>query len=103
MIERTEEIFKEMNIDLDPKMMVDKLDSSYKQIIEICRALIMDASIIIMDEPTASLTEQEIERVFTMMKALRARNVGIIFISHKLNEVKEICNNYILFCKDNLF
>ena len=102
MIERTEEIFKEMNIDLDPKMMVDKLDSSYKQIVEICRALIMDASIIIMDEPTASLTEQEINRVFAMMKALTERDVGIIFISHKLNEVKEFCNRYIVLRDGNL-
>ena len=102
MIRAAEQIFKEMNINLDPRTMVYKLDSSYKQIIEICRALIMDASIIIMDEPTASLTEQEIERVFTMMKALRARNVGIIFISHKLNEVKEFCNKYIVLRNGNL-
>lgn len=96
MIQETENIFKEMNIDLDPKMMVEKLDSSYKQIIEICRAVMTDASIIIMDEPTASLTEQEIHRVFAMMKTLTERGVGIIFISHKLNEVKAFCNKYIV-------
>lgn len=102
MIHETNRIFKEMNIDLDPSTIVGKLDSSYKQIIEICRAMLMDASIIIMDEPTASLTEQEINRVFQMMKTLTERGVGIIFISHKLNEVKEFCNKYTVLRNGNL-
>lgn len=102
MLEATQELFDEMNIQLDPKVKVEKLDSSYKQIVEICRALMMDASIIIMDEPTASLTEQEINRVFAMMKVLIDRGVGIIFISHKLNEVKEFCDTYIVLRNGNL-
>ena len=73
-----------MNIDLDPRAMVRDLDASYKQIVEICRAILMDASIIIMDEPTTSLTEPEIKRVFQMMETLRDQGVGIIFISHSL-------------------
>ena len=94
MIRKTEDLFKRMDVDLDPKMMVRDLDSSYKQIVEICRALLQDASVIIMDEPTTSLTEPEIERVFAMMRTLKDRGVGIIFISHKLNEVMEICDRY---------
>ncbi|NMB26186.1 MAG: sugar ABC transporter ATP-binding protein, partial [Firmicutes bacterium] len=69
---------------------------SYKQIVEICRAIIMDASIIIMDEPTTSLTEPEIKRVFEMMETLKKQGVGIIFISHKLNEVMDICERYMV-------
>ena len=53
-----------------------------------------DASIIIMDEPTTSLTEPEIQRVFAMMRVLKEQGVGIIFISHKLGEVMEICDRY---------
>ncbi len=94
MIENTAEIFKTLDIDLDPKTLVGELDASYKQIVEISRALIMNASIIIMDEPTTSLTEPEIQRVFTMMRNLRERGVSIIFISHKLREVMEVCTNY---------
>lgn len=96
MIEKTEEIFQKMNVDLDPKRMVRDLDSSYKQIVEICRAMMTNASIIIMDEPTTALTDQEIERVFHMMKTLKDHNVGIIFISHKLNEVMKICDRYLV-------
>lgn len=96
MIHETEEIFNEMNLKLDPGTMVRDLDASYKQIVEICRAMIMKASIIIMDEPTTSLTEPEIKRVFNMMKTLIQHDVGIIFISHKLNEVKEVCQRYMV-------
>ncbi len=96
MMAKTEDLFKRMNIDLDPRAMVRDLDASYKQIVEICRAILMDASIIIMDEPTTSLTEPEIKRVFQMMETLRDQGVGIIFISHKLNEVMEICERYMV-------
>ena len=94
MQEKTAELFEKMNIELDPKTMVRDLDTSYKQIVEICRALMQDASVIIMDEPTTSLTEPEIKRVFGMMRTLREQGVGIIFISHKLGEVMEICDRY---------
>jgi ribose transport system ATP-binding protein len=96
MMERTADIFRRMNIELDPRAMVRDLDASYKQIVEICRAILMDASVIIMDEPTTSLTEPEIKRVFQMMETLRDQGVGIIFISHKLNEVLEICERYMV-------
>jgi len=94
MLEETQAVFDEMKIDLDPQTMVRDLDTSYKQIVEISRAIMMDASIIIMDEPTTSLTDQEIERVFEMMETLKKQNVGIVFISHKLNEVIEFCDCY---------
>lgn len=96
MLEETEQMFKRMNVELDPKRMVRELDASYKQIVEICRALMTNASIIIMDEPTTSLTEQETARVFEMTKKLKDENVGIIFISHKLNEVLEVCDRYVV-------
>ena len=94
MLVKTQKIFDKMEINLDPETMVRDLDTSYKQIVEISRAVMMDASIIIMDEPTTSLTDQEIERVFEMMETLKKQNVGIVFISHKLNEVIEFCDCY---------
>ena len=94
MQEKTAELFERMNIDLDPRTMVRDLDASYKQIVEICRALLQNASVIIMDEPTTSLTEPEIQRVFAMMRTLKEQGVGIVFISHKLGEVMEICDRY---------
>ena len=102
MQQKTAELFERMNIDLDPCTMVRDLDASYKQIIEIGRALLQDASIIIMDEPTTSLTEPEIKRVFAMMRTLKEQGVGIIFISHKLGEVMEICDRYTVLRDGNM-
>lgn len=94
MCRQTEEIFKTMKVDIDPRAKVSELDASYKQIVEIARALLMNASVIIMDEPTSSLTDVEIERVFSMMRTLKEQGVALVFISHKLGEVMEICTRY---------
>ena len=94
MIARTRELFESMSLNINPLAMVSALDASYKQIVEISRALMMKASIIIMDEPTTSLTDPEIERVFQMLRTLRQQKVGVVFISHKLREVMQICDRY---------
>ena len=94
MIEKCREVFARMDVDIDPALMVRDLDASYKQIVEIARALLMKASIIIMDEPTTSLTEPEIERVFDMMRTLQGQGVAMVFISHKLKEVLAVCTRY---------
>ncbi len=94
MYRKTKELFEKMGLEIDPGAMVSTLDASFKQIVEISRALMMNASIIIMDEPTTSLTDPEIERVFDMLRMLRQQKVGVVFISHKLREVMEICDRY---------
>ena len=91
---QTEDLFRKLDIGIDPLSKVSLLDASYKQIVEIARALMMKASIIIMDEPTTSLTDPEIERVFDMLRTLKKQQVGVVFISHKLREVMEICDTY---------
>ena len=93
-LRQTRELFQDLDISIDPMVQVLSLDASYKQIVEIARALLMKASIIIMDEPTSSLTDPEIERVFDMLRTLKKQNVGVVFISHKLREVMEICDTY---------
>ncbi len=102
MVTKTQEVFTRLDLDLDPRTMVRDLDASYKQIVEIARAMMMDASIIIMDEPTTALTDPEIERVFDMMRMLRRQGVGIIFISHKLREVMEVCDRYTVLRDGNM-
>ena len=93
-VAETRAVFDRMGLTIDPRTMVGTLDASYKQIVEISRALLMKAKLIIMDEPTTSLTDPEIERVFAMLRTLREQDVGIVFISHKLREVMEICDRY---------
>jgi ribose transport system ATP-binding protein len=87
-------ILERMGIDLDPDARVSELDASYKQIVEIARALLRNARILIMDEPTTSLTEIEIRCVFEIIRAIRDQGVSVVFISHKLKEVIEICDSY---------
>jgi ribose transport system ATP-binding protein len=95
-LRQTRALFDRMEIRIDPTVLVSSLDASYKQIVEISRALMMKASVIIMDEPTTSLTDPEIERVFDMLRRLKKQKVGVIFISHKLREVMEICDSFVV-------
>ena len=94
MYEKAKETLDFMEIDLDPGTMLSELNASYKQIIEIAKALMREAKVIIMDEPTTALTNVEIEHVFQIMRRLRDQGVSLVFISHKLNEVIEVCDTY---------
>ena len=94
MVGKTREAFDRIGIDIDPFALVETLDASYKQTLEITRALMSEASVIIMDEPTASLTSAEIKRMFGIMRTLKEKGIAMIFISHKLDEVMEICDRY---------
>lgn len=94
MCNKTKEILAKLGVDINPKEYVRNLDTSYKQLIEISKALLNKSSLIIMDEPTASLAEHEVERLFELMKNLKKSGVSIIYISHKLKEIKEICDSY---------
>lgn len=94
MLQKAKEVLAQMQVELDPMTMVRELNASFKQIIEIARALLKNARVIIMDEPTTSLTDVEIQHVFQIMRGLQDQGVSFVFISHKLNEVVEICNSY---------
>lgn len=77
-----------LNLDLDAD--VERLSVADKQLTAICRALVSDARVLIMDEPTTALTHTEVDRLFVIVERLRAKGVGLIFVSHKLDEVLEI-------------
>lgn len=94
MCNKTSEILAKLGVDINPKEYVRNLDTSYKQLIEISKALLHKSTLIIMDEPTASLAEHEVNRLFELMNNLKDSGVSIIYISHKLKEIKEICNRY---------
>ncbi|MBY7142820.1 sugar ABC transporter ATP-binding protein [Virgibacillus sp. NKC19-3] len=94
MCDETSKILSELGFDVDPKTYVRHLDASYKQMIEIARALLHKSKLIIMDEPTTSLAEHEIHRLFAVMKNLKHAGVSFIYISHKLKEIQEVCDRY---------
>lgn len=88
----TEKILNKLNVDIKPKDIVEKLPTAKKQMIEIARAISLDAKAIIFDEPTTSLSEKDVENLFKVIKALKEDGVAIIYISHRLKEVFEICD-----------
>lgn len=94
MCRKTHEILAQLGVDIDPKEYVRNLATSYKQLIEISKALLHKSRVIIMDEPTTSLAEHEVNRLFGLMKNLKKSGVSIIYISHKLKEIKEVCDRY---------
>lgn len=81
-----------LKIDLNEK--VANLSISQKQMLEIAKTLMLNAEVIIMDEPTSSLTNKEVEYLFMIMDQLRKEGKSIIYISHKLNEIRRICDRY---------
>ncbi len=89
-VKKSIEILKSIEPAIDPKMLVSKLSVAKKQIVEIAKAVATDAEIIIMDEPTAAISESEIQRLFKIISDLKKRNVTVIYISHRLEEIFEI-------------
>ncbi|MDR1901554.1 MAG: sugar ABC transporter ATP-binding protein [Treponema sp.] len=89
---QTEKICKDMGVDIPPNMRIMDLGVAYQQIVEIAKTISKKCSILIMDEPTAPLTEKEIGMLFRVIKSLKASGVTIIYISHRLEEIFEICD-----------
>ncbi|MBI5565419.1 MAG: sugar ABC transporter ATP-binding protein [Chloroflexi bacterium] len=89
---RTKELLDELHLDLDPKRPVDGLGVAHQQMVEIAKALSLNAKLLIMDEPTSALTDTEIEQLYDVIRKLKARGVSVVFISHHLDEVFEICD-----------
>lgn len=92
-----EESMKKIGINLPLKEKVENLSVADKQLIAICRALVSNAKLIIMDEPTTALTRKEIKKLFEIIKKLQQQGVSILFVSHKLDEVFEISENFTVF------
>jgi len=86
----TQELFETMNLKLDPRTKVADLTIAMQQMVEIAKALSFNAEVLIMDEPTAALTETEINELFHITRQLRDQGVGIVHISHRLQELKQI-------------
>ena len=91
-VRMTEEASKKFNLHVDPSLRVRDLTVGQMQKVEILKALVRGAKILILDEPTAVLTPQETRELFIELKTLKEKGYTIIFISHKLNEVKELCD-----------
>lgn len=90
MYEKSREMLKKLGFDIDPHTLVRNLSTAQQQIVEIVKAISYDSRIIIMDEPTASLTQTEIDHLFDIIRSMKKQGISIIYISHRFEELKEI-------------
>ena len=88
----TLEIFKKLDIKIDPREKVSNLSVSQMQMLEIAKAVSYNSKVLILDEPTSSLTENEVGHLFRIIRQLQGSGIGIVYISHKMEEIKEICD-----------
>ena len=91
--QRAEEILKEIGVNINPRQLVEELNMASKQIVAICRALVQNAKLIIMDEPTSAITYREIQELFRIVSNLTKQGIAVLFVSHKLEEVMNISQN----------
>ncbi|MBN2659566.1 MAG: sugar ABC transporter ATP-binding protein, partial [Spirochaetales bacterium] len=91
---QTRELMKKMEIDINPDTPVKSLGVAQRHMVEIAKALSIDAKVVIMDEPTSALTLREVEELYKIVRQLKKENKAIIFISHKFEEIQEICDSF---------
>ena len=97
MCHRAKSILESLGINLDVHEKVENITMAYRQMVEIARALLDTPKVLIMDEPTAPLTTEEVKILFRSMKVLKEKNVSIIYISHRLEEIFEVCDRCTVF------
>ena len=97
MHEMTAALFRDLNIDLDPDSTVGGLSIANRQMVEIAKAVSYESDVLIMDEPTSALTDKEVAHLFAIIKTLRAKGKGIVYITHKMNELFEIADEVSVF------
>ena len=90
MYDNTMKVFEELDIKIDPRTVMSKLPVAQRQMVEIAKAVSYNSKIIVLDEPTSSLTEEEVEHLFKIIALLKKRGCGIIYISHKMEEILKI-------------
>ncbi|HSV31634.1 MAG TPA: sugar ABC transporter ATP-binding protein [Atribacteraceae bacterium] len=94
MYAETDKLFRSLHVNIDYEVPVGQLSVAQQQMVEIAKALSENAEVLVMDEPTAALTEKDVENLFAIMRRLREQGVGIVYISHQLGEVLSICDRY---------
>lgn len=96
-VQKTRELFESLGVSIDPTVMVSTLKTSEKQLLEICKALYVNAKLIILDEPTTALSNAEIDHLFEILRGLKKKGQSFIFISHKMPEIFAIADRYTVF------
>ncbi len=95
--EQTKALLSKMQLDIDPNTLVKNLSVAKRHMVEITKALSLDAKLVIMDEPTSALTKREVEDLFRIVRSLKEEGKAILFISHKFDEIFTICDYYTVY------
>ncbi|WP_418161419.1 sugar ABC transporter ATP-binding protein [Benzoatithermus flavus] len=90
--ERTAALTRAVGLAVDPRRLVADLSVAEQQMVEIARALSMDARLVVMDEPTSALSEKEVQRLMALVRELKSRGIAVIFVTHRLEEVMQLCD-----------
>ncbi|WP_244484683.1 sugar ABC transporter ATP-binding protein [Rhizobium sp. Root149] len=94
---QTEALFRRLGIEIEPDIKIGALSVASRQMVEIAKAVSFDSDVLIMDEPTSALTDKEVDHLFRIIRSLRAEGKGIIYITHKMNELFEIADEFSVF------
>ena len=92
------EILKKIGAELDPDTICENLTVAEKQLVEIGKAIIRDAKILIMDEPSAALTKKEVQQLYLLIDDLKVKGIGIVYVSHRLEEIERVADRAVIFC-----
>lgn len=96
MREKTREVMESLHSSLDPEAPISTLSVAEKQMVEVARVLVDDARLVILDEPTTVLTDREVTVLFDVVRRLQSAGVAVLFISHKLKEVRDLCHSVLI-------
>ena len=94
---KTEELLSSIGLSINPRTTLSKLTISQQQMVEIVRALSHEAKVVIMDEPTSALSPNEVNALFTVIRQLKSRGIGVLYVTHKLEEVIKLCDTVTVF------
>lgn len=93
---RTREVLQDLGVEIDPRVPVGRLSVAHRQFVEIARALAFDARLVVMDEPTSSLGPEDVRRLLQIVRVLAGRGIGVVFVSHRLEEVLEVAHRVVV-------
>jgi ABC-type sugar transport system ATPase subunit len=93
---KVREVFKKIGADINPDALCDSLTVAEKQLVEIAKALVREARILVMDEPSAALTKKEVEQLYLLIDDLKEKGIGIVYVSHRLEEIERVADRAIV-------
>ena len=94
--EKVREVFNRIGAEINPGALCDSLTVAEKQLVEIAKALVRDAQILVMDEPSAALTKKEVEQLYLLIDELKLRGIGVVYVSHRLEEIERVADRAIV-------